>query len=460
MAEPLHTSASPVAGELRALLRLAGPLALAQAGNQLMSLVDVAMVGRLGPTAMGGVSIGNGLYFTVAVFGIGAVLGADAPIAQAIGAGEGLLARRLLWQALRLALLVGVPAVIVVGVASLALEAVGVSPAVAVQTRRYLLGRLPNAVPLLAFIALRGYLQAVGRTRPIVVAMVLANLTNVAGNALFVFGDATLLRLGLPAVGLPALGVTGSGLASTLSSFLSVALLAVAVRGLPLDEDPRRRRHDGALLRKILRLGSPVGLQMVAEVGVFALAGILAERFGPTAVAGHQVALTLASFSFCVALGVAAATSVRVGHHIGAGESARARRAGFLGLGAGATFMSLSALAFAIAPRLLARLLTDEAEVIAAAAPLVVIAAVFQLSDGAQAVGAGALRGAGDTRLPLWANLLGHYLVGLPVAVLLGFSFGLGAKGLWWGLSAGLTAVAIGLVLRFHRLTLRPLTRA
>jgi MATE family multidrug resistance protein len=212
-------------------------------------------------------------------------------------------------------------------------------------------------------------------------------------------------------------------------------------------------------VRRVLALGVPIGLQMLAEVGAFAIASVLVGRLGPTAAAGHQVALTLASFTFTVSLGVASATAVLVGRAVGRDDAPGARRAGFAGLAASAAFMSCSAAAFFFAPTALARILTDQPDVLAVAGPLVRIAAFFQLSDGAQVTAAAALRGAGDTRTPQIANVVGHYLVGLPLAVGLGFAAGWGVGGIWWGLSAGLTFVAIALMARFHVLSKRPIAR-
>jgi MATE family multidrug resistance protein len=210
----------------------------------------------------------------------------------------------------------------------------------------------------------------------------------------------------------------------------------------------------------ILSLGLPVGLQLLAEVGIFALTGLFAGVLGRVPAAAHQVALALASFSFSMALGIGAATSVQVGRAIGAADSALARRAGFLGIAAGGVMMSASGLLFLLFPHPLARLFTSDPEVASAAVPLLRIAAVFQLSDAIQAVSSGALRGAGDTRFSFLANLVGHYGVGLPAALALCFAAGLGAAGLWWALSLGLTAVALLQSLRFARLTSRPVARA
>ncbi len=443
--------------ELGALLRLALPLVGAHAASQLMGVVDTAMVGRLGAPSLAGVGIGNGLFFAMSLLASGCVLGMDPLVAQAIGAREEERARAFLGAGIRLAVVVAIPAVLAVAALGFCLEPFGVDPAAAREGRRFLLARALNVIPFSVFFAQRAYLQARGATWPVLLSMLVANVANVIGNLVLIWGDQALVRVGLPRVGLPPLGVVGSGLSSTIASVLSVVVLTAAIRALHgKTPRPPRARH---LERAIFRIGMPLGLQMLAEVGVFALAGMLAGRMSAGAAAGHQVALNLASITFTVTIGIGAAASVRVGHHVGRGDSAGARRAGFVALGAAAAFMSCSALTFLAVPRLLARALTDDPAVLVAAAPLIMIAAVFQLSDGTQAVAAGALRGAGDTRASLLANVVGHYFIGLPIAIVLGFTFRMGAPGLWWGLSAGLTAVAIGLTVRFARISSRALGR-
>jgi len=190
------------------------------------------------------------------------------------------------------------------------------------------------------------------------------------------------------------------------------------------------------------------------------MVAVLAARLGQLPVAGHQVAINLASFTFSISVGIGAAAAVRVGHAVGAGDHRLARRCGVISFGLGAVVMTCGAITFLTIPAELARLFTDDPEVIAAAVPMLQVAAVFQLSDGAQAIASGALRGAGDTRVPFLANVFGYYVVGLAVALVCAFQLELGAVGLWWGLTAGLTATAIGLVARFSRITSRPIATA
>jgi MATE family multidrug resistance protein len=204
-------------------------------------------------------------------------------------------------------------------------------------------------------------------------------------------------------------------------------------------------------------LGLPIGLQYGAEVAVFSLVGVLAGRMGQQSLAAHQITLTLASFTFCGAVGIAQAGSVRVGWAVGAREPGGPRLAGLATLAVGGAYMALMALGLWLFPEALAGLFTDGPDLVAASVPVLMVAAVFQLSDGAQAVGVGILRGAGETRFPFLANLIGHYLIGLPVAIAIGLFWGGGITGLWWGLCAGLTAVAAALLTRFWRLTGRPI---
>ena len=457
---PASASGAPPRSELRDLLTLAVPLIAGHSGQQLMSFVDTAMIGRLGSAAIGGVGIGSGIFFAMTVIGMGTVLGMDALVAQAIGAGEHQRARRILWQGIRIALGMSVPVMALIVLCAFLLEPIGIEAETAREARRFLVSRLPNVLPFLLFAAARSYLQAARGARVVVFSMVAANIVNLVANWLLIYGDEGLTRAGLPAVGLPALGVVGSGLSSSLASMFAFVVCVWGIRAIPAPPDPERRASDPVLRAKIFHLGVPIALQILAEVGAFTIASILAGRMGRGPAAGYQIAITLASFSFTVTLGLGAATAVRVGQAVGRGDTPAARRVGFLALRAALAFMSVTAIAFIAAPELLARILTDKLDVIAAAAPLVQVAGVFQLSDGAQVVAAGALRGAGDTRTAQRANLVGHYLVGLPIAVGLGIWLGVGGPGLWWGLSAGLTVVGVWLTLRFHQISRKTLTRA
>jgi MATE family multidrug resistance protein len=427
--------------ELGPLLKLAAPIAFTQAGYALMGLIDTAVVGRLGAAPLGAVGLANGLYFAICVIGIGATLGLDPLFAQALGANDEKRAQQLIWQGLWVTVLVTLALAPFVVLETLLIEPAGIAPEVARDARLFILLRLPGLWPNLAFAALRSYLQAKQRTRALVISTLVANVANLLLDIVLVYGK----------LGFPALGAPGSALATSICSLLQFGILA-------LDAHPVRgisRKLHWPDLRKALRVGIPVGFQLGAEVGVFALVGVLAGRLGAIPLAAHQVAISLASFTFCAAVGIGMAGTVRVGRAVGAGDTPGARHAGLTAFGGGVAIMAMAAVIFWLAPGPVARILTDRDDVLRASVPLLGVCAVFQLSDGVQGVGSGVLRGVGDTRYTFVANVIGHYLVGLPIAVLLGLRLGWGVIGLWWGLCAGLTAVAVALLWRFVRLSSR-----
>lgn len=443
-----------MADELPLLLAIAAPLVLTNAGNMLLGLVDVAVVGRIGADAIAGAGLGNAIFFTTALFGLGALFGLDPLLSQALGAGEPLRARAVLTQGLWLALLVSLPLGAVVALVAWAMPWLGQEPDVTRQAQAYVLARLPSLLPFLALTAVRAYLQAIGRSRSLVWGVIAANVVNLP--------VAIALSFGWDAIGLPALGVRGAGLAAGVAT-----LVQLGVSMAPLAALDRERGHvglsraiDRVLLTAAWRLGAPIGAQIVLEAGSFALVAFLVGHFGRLPLGAHQIALSCVSCTFQIALGVAAATSVRVGNAVGRGDEQGARTAGLTGIALGAGGMLLGAAIFGTMPRLVARALTDRPELVDAAVPFLLVAACFQLSDGVQTVAQGALRGAGDTRLPLFLNVLGHYGIGLPIGLVLAYRMSMGAVGLWWGLSAGLTAVGIAMTLRFVRVSSRAIARA
>ena len=285
----------------------------------------------------------------------------------------------------------------------------------------------------------------------IVWTMIAANLTNAGFNWVFVYGN----------LGSPALGVAGSAIATAISRWVMVLLLLVVAWSelRPNLVPVRTGVASWAPLRRMLRIGAAIGGQQALEIGAFGAIGLLMGVLGTIEMAAHQIAITLAAFTFMVPLGVGSAVAVRVGHAIGAGDDARARAAIRAGYICGVGFMALTAIAFLSAPRLLAAAFTSDARVIALASLLIPIAGVFQVFDGGQAVGAGVLRGAGDTTAPLWVMLAAYWLIGVPVSAYLGFKTPLRATGLWWGFVISLALVAIVLFLRIRVLFSRSLER-
>jgi MATE family multidrug resistance protein len=424
-----------------------------------MNLVDVAVVGRLGEVPLAAVGLATGLHLCLFVLGMGVMMGLEPLVAQALGAGNRVRARQLYWQGVVLAAFVTLALTPLALLLPLPLGHFGIQEDVAQQARSYVWIRHVGTFPSLLLVGARGYLQAVGRTRPFVIATGVANVLNLGVVTLLVFGGAGLPGWTGPLRAVPGFGVGGAAAATVFATVVQLVLMLLAVREEKVEGwAPALRRPDGTSLRRALRVGVPVGLQYLAEVGVFALAGVLAGRLGATAAATHQVAIALASASFMVAVGVGGAGAVRVGLAVGSGDLSATRRAGLVALAAAGTFMAGAASLFWLFPRPLAALITDSPTVREAALPLLAVTAAFQLSDGLQAVGSGLLRGAGDTRFSFVANLLGHWLVGFPVAYWLGVRGERGVVGIWTGLAAGLTAVAVLLVARFWQLSARAIT--
>ncbi|MAQ17228.1 MAG: MATE family efflux transporter [Sandaracinus sp.] len=439
----------PVTGrpatELRALLVLAAPLALMQLAQSGIAAINTGYAAPLGAIEQSGIGLGNSILFAVKVLGMGMVLGFDPLFAQAFGAGEERAAGHYAWQALWLALLVSVPVVGLVLGAALVLPDIGLDPETAESTARYCLARIPGVVPFLVGVAARGYLQAQGTIRPLLIGSVLAVILNAAVAKVLIVGG----------WGFEGMGARGAGWASSLASAVMTGAMLVGVGRVPGDRRPDR----GALMRAT-RLGLPLSGQLFAEVGMFSLVTLLVGYFGPVQLAAHHVALTLASLTFQVTIAIGSAGSVRVGRAVGQGDVHGTRVAGFTALGLGLALMVVSSTVFWSVPGELVGILIDDPDAAAAAVVLLRVAAVFQIVDGAQAVGAGILRGAGDTTPVFWANVGGHYLVGLPVGLGLAYGLGLGPVGLWWGLSTGLALVALTLALRFHRISRRPILRS
>ncbi len=435
--------------EFRPLWRLAGPLVLAEIGWMTMGLVDTMMVGRLPESAeaIGAVSIGSILFYAVAMFGAGLLLGLDTLISQAFGAGKIEDCHRSLLNGVYLSLPLAAILMGIIWLCVILMRSWEIDPGVLRGAVPYLGAINWSVFPLLAFFAFRRYLQAMNLVKPIMFAVISANLVNLGANWLLIFGN----------LGAPAMGVEGSGWATCISRvYMAATLLGYILY--------RHHRHRTGLfetrltpdlirIRRLVNLGFPAALQMTLEVSVFAVATILIGRLDPISLAGHQIALNAASFTFMVPLAISSAAAVRVGQALGRKDFEAAGHSGWAALLLGAAFMSCAALVFLLAPEYVARIYTPDASVITAGASLLAVAAFFQLFDGLQIVATGALRGAGDTKTPLLAHLLAYWFGGLPLGYFLCFEWGWGAVGLWVGLCAALILIGLILLLAWYRKT-------
>jgi len=439
--------------ELRPMAMLAVPVAVGELGWMAMGVVDVIMVGRLSAEAIGAVAVGRALVMVVTVFGVGLLLGLDTLVSRSFGAGDRDDCRHSLVNGCYLAVLVTLPLTALLYAAIPGFRWFGIAPDVLTLTVPYTTAVGASVLPVLLYTALRRYLQAINRVRAVMIALVSANLVNAAANWVLIFG-----RLGAP-----ALGVRGAGLATVISMSYLALFLAGVVWLNEREQGPGRTavvwRFDPARLRRLLALGLPAATHVTVELSVFALVTALAGRLDAASLAAHQIALTLASVTFMVPLGISSAAAVRVGHALGRADQDGAIRAGWTAIVLGAGFMLAAAAAFVVLPRRLLRVFTDDPDVIAIGVTLLALAALFQLFDGIQVVATGALRGLGDTRNPLIWNLVGHWLIGLPAGYYLCFARGWGASGLWVGFCLGLTFVGT-VLLRVWSRALGPLGSA
>ena len=441
----------PTRQDLRDMLALALPIAGVQVGLMLMGVVDTIMVGHVSPTALAAVALGTLYFFAVVVFAFGTLLALDPLVSQGVGAGDHVQVERSIQRALVLA----VALTLIASALCLPVRPLLVlmrQPADVIPLAvSFVHVSIPGILPFLAFVVLRQSLQAMRRMRAIVVTIVIANVVNATLCWVLVFGN----------LGAPALGAVGSSLASTISRWLMLACLFLLARKelRPILSRWHREAFDLAALRRLAALGVPIGFQTSLEFGVFAVVALLMGSLGTAPMAGHQIAINLASLTFMVPLGVSSAASVLVGQAIGRGDQERVQRTTLAGLVIGVGFMTLSASAFILFPGLLARLYSPDAAVLAVAVTLIPIAGVFQVFDGTQVVASGILRGSGDTRAPMIVNVLGFWLLGFPISLGLCYGAGLGPVGLWWGLVVGLMAVAAFLLLRVRSRMRRSIQR-
>jgi len=436
--------------DLASTLRLAGPVVAVEIGLMAMGAVDTMIVGRISGQAVASVAIGHAYFWVCAVFGIGVLMAIDPLLSQAVGAGDEPAVVAAVQRGLVLAGVLSVVAGLALVPVEQVLRFLRQPPEVIPDAARFTRVSIPGLLPLYAFIVLRMMLQARHRIAPLVVAIVVANLANLALNLVLVFGR----------FGVAPMGITGSGVASAISRY--VLLVGLCLAAWPDVRAVVRPWRSEVLalrpMRRILAVGLPIAVQYELEINAFAVVAVMMGWVGATAMAGHQISINLASLTFMVPLGVSAAAAVNVGRAVGAGDRVGVRRAAGAALVTGVAFMTLSGVAMLAMPYPLARLYTADPAVLATAVALLPLAGLFQVFDGVQVVAVGILRGVGDTRTPMVINVLGFWLVGVPVSAYLGLRTPLGPQGLWIGFVFGLAAVAVLLLLRV-RSRLRAETR-
>lgn len=435
--------------EAFSLLALGGPLIVAQLAQISMNFVDTVMSGHLSPQALAAVAVAGSLWMPIVVFGMGITMSVAPNVAHAYGARRYDEIGKHVRQGLWLSLGVGVVSFVAVRSCSPVLHWMQVDPAI-IPTAVGFLDAISWGLPAVgAFTVLRGYSEAVSKTRPVMAISFVGLAANIAGNSIFMHG-----RLGMP-----RLGAIGTGVASACVEWIMLVGLVLWIacdrhyRQFPIFN--RGERPDWRQLWRLVKLGTPIGACLFMEGSMFTTVSLLMARLGADVVAGHQIALNVASVTFMVPLGLSMAITVRVGQALGRGDPQGARRSGLVGAALAVAFMSLTALTMATCPHLIAAIYTSDETVHSMAARLLVMAAIFQIFDGLQVAGAGALRGLKDTAVPMVITFVAYWGLGLPLGIALGLFRDGGPQALWIGLIAGLAVAAVLLITRFVRVVSR-----
>ena len=429
--------------ELGPTLALALPIVIGQVAQMSIGLTDTAFIGRLGEVPLAAAAFTSGIFGMFYVVGVGLLSGAGVCAARDHGAGNVLSSATWLRHGRAFAWAVGAAAFASLALLSTQFEALRQPPAVIAIVRPFFLLVAASLVPSLVFQAQRQFAEAVGHPRGPMLIILSGVALNGLLNWVFIFGHC----------GSRPLGLVGSGWSTLLARLWTVLACSVWLRYSPRFATLRATPSVGwerARFGTLWRLGAPAGAMLLFETGAFGASAFLMGWLGAMPLAAHQIALSCASLTFMVPLGLSHAVSVRISRARGAGQNGSVLAIGWGALGTGLGFMLLCALVFALAGTTLASAFTPAAEVIALAARLLTVAAIFQVFDGAQVISVGALRGLTDVRLPMAITFVAYWLISLPLGYWLAFHTQLGAVGLWLGLAAGLGSAAVALVGRFH----------
>ncbi len=433
--------------EARLLMRIGGPVIIAQLLQMSMSFVDTIMAGRLSPQDLAAIAVGTSVLMPVVVLFLGCMMAVTPIISQNVGGRRfnqiGKNARQVLW----LGFILAIPGFFILRNLEFIFVALKVTDEIIPIASGYLKAISWGIFPAFAYGALRYFNEGLSVTRPAMYIAIIGTLANIPANYVLMFGK----------LGFPQLGAVGTGYASSIVfSIMFLAMLWFTASYKPykrFDIFGKFRLPERKYLSELVRVGTPIGISSSMEVSMFAVVSLLISTLSTIEVAGHQVAINIASICFMIPLGLSIAISARVGNSIGKGRPDEARFRGYVGVAISTFFMICTASVLVLFPDTIASIYTNDKEVISIAVQLLAMAAIFQISDGLQVSGYGALRGLKDTKVPMYVNLIAYWMIGIPVAYLLGFTFNYGAPGFWGGLIAGLTVAGILHNARFYMLT-------
>lgn len=432
---------------------LAYPVMLSQLGQVLVGVADSMMVGRLGAVPLAAASLANSIFFVVLMFGIGVSMAMTPLVAMADGNHKGKRISRLFNHGFIINMAGGILMFFLIVMASPFLKNLNQPEEVVTLAIPYLAIITFSLLPFMFFQTFKQFAEGLSQTKQAMYITIFCNGINVFFNWVMIYGN----------LGFPALGLNGAGWATLISRIFMGLMMAYYVwnskRYKPYNLSLRMTKLSFPMLSKLIKIGVPTGFQFIFEVGAFSAAAIMMGWIGVTALAAHQIAINLASVSYMMASGLSTAAMIRVGNQLGRNDIRALREAGFTVFVMVAIFMSVAAVIFIIFREFLPALYINDVSVIQMSATLLIIAGFFQLSDGIQVVGLGALRGMSDVKVPTIVTLVAYWVIGLPLGYILAFSFGMQEIGIWVGLLVGLTVTGIMLLYRFHKLSQRLLLR-
>lgn len=432
---------------------LAYPVMLSQLGQVLVGVADSMMVGRLGAVPLAAASLANSIFFVVLMFGIGVSMSMTPLVAMADGNHKGKRISRLFNHGFIINMAGGILMFFLIVMASPFLKNLNQPEEVVTLAIPYLAIITFSLLPFMFFQTFKQFAEGLSQTKQAMYITIFCNGINVFFNWVMIYGN----------LGFPALGLNGAGWATLISRIFMGLMMAYYVwnskRYKPYNLSLRMTKLSFPMLSKLIKIGVPTGFQFIFEVGAFSAAAIMMGWIGVTALAAHQIAINLASVSYMMASGLSTAAMIRVGNQLGRNDIRALREAGFTVFVMVAIFMSGAAVIFIVFREFFPALYINDVSVIQMSATLLIIAGFFQLSDGIQVVGLGALRGMSDVKVPTIVTLVAYWVIGLPLGYILAFSFGMQEIGIWVGLLVGLTVTGIMLLYRFHKLSQRLLLR-
>ena len=425
-------------------LTLAYPVIIGQLGLIMMGVVDSIMVGRLGAVPLAAASLGNSLIFLILIIGIGSSIVISPLVAISVGAKKFSECGVYFRQSLLVNIMLSFVMILIIIIGINFISYLNQPSEVAELAIIYIVIVGFSAIPLMIYQTYKQFIEGLSVMKPAMIITLAANLINAFANWILIFGN----------LGFPKLGLAGAAWATFLSrGFMAILMMLYVMKNKRFDQYDVTFHFKGInfpVIKKILRLGLPSGFQYFFEVGAFSFAVIMIGWIGADELAAHQIAINLASISFMAILGISQAASIRVGNALGEKDIAKIRKVGFTAITLGAVIQSLSGIIFISFNHFLPQLYINDKTVISIASELLIIAALFQISDGTQGVGIGVLRGLTDVKGPTLITFIAYWVISLPVGYLLGFIFNLGVYGVWIGLLIGLTVSAVMLTLRFN----------